>query len=272
MPPDDALRAVVGPPFELGLPLIGVPGDQLWAVIDRYRVHYEGGGLFDCTVYDGIAEMLDALAAAGMVLSLATAKPEETAVRILEHFGLADRFAVLAGATYEPGRRTKDEVITHALRELGIEPGAHVVMVGDRDHDVHGAAVHGIDTIGVLWGYGGAAELTAAGAWTLADTPADVVRAGDGTGRRSRRVTLRVCVTTQVPEDLCGDTDDRIASAVSHGDRARHLPSAAALPPGAAGDHRADVGRPLHAARCCASRWTPRRGPPPGPARPSRRR
>ena len=89
--------------------------------------------------------MLDALAAAGMVLSLATAKPEETAVRILEHFGLADRFAVLAGATYEPGRRTKDEVITHALRELGIEPGAHVVMVGDRDHDVHGAAVHGID-------------------------------------------------------------------------------------------------------------------------------
>ena len=110
-----------------------------------------------------------------MVLSLATAKPEETAVRILEHFGLADRFAVLAGATYEPGRRTKDEVITHALHELGIEPGAHVVMVGDRDHDVHGAAVHGIDTIGVLWGYGGAAELTAAGAWSLAATPADVV-------------------------------------------------------------------------------------------------
>ena len=175
VPPDEALRAVVGPPFELGLPLVGVPGDQLWAVIDRYRVHYEGGGLYDCAVYDGIPEMLDALAEAGMVLSLATAKPEETAVRIIEHFGLADHFAVLAGATYEPGRRTKDEVIGHALHELGIEPGAHVVMVGDRDHDVHGAAVHGIDTIGVLWGYGGVAELTAAGAWRLAATPNDIV-------------------------------------------------------------------------------------------------
>jgi phosphoglycolate phosphatase len=192
VPPDEALRSVVGPPFELGLPLIGVPGEQLWAVIARYRVHYEAGGLFDCTVYDGIPAMLDALAAAGMVLSLATAKPEETAVRVLEHFGLADRFAVLAGATHEPGRRMKDEVITHALRQLGTEPGAHVVMIGDRDHDVHGAAVHGIDTIGVLWGYGDAAELTGAGAWALADSPADVVD-----------------LLTQTPDALCHNSSPR---------------------------------------------------------------
>ena len=175
VPPDDVLRSVVGPPFELGLPLIGVPGDRLWDVIDRYRVHYEGGGLFECSLYDGVVAMLDALCAIGLTLSLATAKPEPTAVRIVEHFELADRFTVLAGATFGPGRRTKDEVITHALARLGIGPGPHVVMIGDRDHDVHGAAVHGIDCIGVLWGYGGASELTAAGAWALAETPADVV-------------------------------------------------------------------------------------------------
>ena len=175
IPSDEALRAVVGPPFELGLPLVGVPGDRLWAVIDRYRVHYEAGGLFECELYDGVVEMLDDLLAAGITLSLATAKPEDTAVRIIEHFGLTDRFAVLAGATYEPGRRTKDEVITHALRELAIDPGPHVVMLGDRDHDVHGAKVHGIDCIGALWGYGGATELSRAGAMALAATPADVV-------------------------------------------------------------------------------------------------
>ena len=124
IPSDEVLRAVVGPPFELGLPLVGVPGDRLWAVIDRYRVHYEAGGLFECELYDGVVEMLDDLRAAGITLSLATAKPEETAVRIVEHFGLTDRFAVLAGATYEPGRRTKDEVITHALRELEHRPRA----------------------------------------------------------------------------------------------------------------------------------------------------
>jgi phosphoglycolate phosphatase len=184
VPSDDALRSVVGPPFELGLPLVGVPGDKLWAVIDRYREYYEAGGLFQCELYDGVVAMLDDLRTAGLVLAVATAKPEPSAVRILDHFGLADRFRVLAGATFEPGRRTKDEVITHALHELGIHAGPHVVMVGDRDHDVHGAAVHGIDCIGALWGYGGADELTRAGATALAASPADVVDLVTATGAR----------------------------------------------------------------------------------------
>ncbi|MET0146217.1 MAG: HAD hydrolase-like protein [Ilumatobacteraceae bacterium] len=175
VPPDDVLRSVVGPPFELGLPLIGVPGDALWAVIDRYRTHYEAGGLFDCSLYDGVEAMLDDLLAAGCTLALATAKPEPTAVRIIEHFDLTERFRVLAGATFEPGRRTKDEVITHALHELGIPAGPHVVMVGDRDHDVHGAQVHRIDCVGVRWGYASPGELERAGAIAIAETPADVV-------------------------------------------------------------------------------------------------
>ena len=177
IPPDDELRAVVGPPFELGLPQIGVPADRLWAVIDRYRVHYEGGGLFQCSLYDGVVEMLDALRAAGVVVSLATAKPEESAVRIIEHFGLTDRFTVLAGATYEPGRRTKAAVIAHALHRLGIEPTPSVVMIGDHGHDVEGALANGISCIGVLWGYGTREELVAAGATELAASPADVVAA-----------------------------------------------------------------------------------------------
>ena len=188
VPPDDVLRQAIGPPFELGLPLIGVPGDRLWAVIERYRERYEDGGLFETSLYAGVVEMLDELRAHGLVLAIATAKPELTARRVVEHLQLADRFAVLAGATFEPGRRTKAEVIAHALHELGIEAGPHVVMVGDRDHDVHGAQVHGIDSIGVLWGYGSEAELTMAGATAVATTPADVVAllTGRMTAGRSR--------------------------------------------------------------------------------------
>ena len=96
-------------------------------------------------------------------------------MRIVEHFGLTDRFAVLAGATYEPGRRTKDEVITHALRELGID-ARPARRDGRRPRPRRPRRpVHGIDCIGVLWGYGGDAELTGAGALALAATPADVV-------------------------------------------------------------------------------------------------
>ena len=103
-------------------PLIGVPGDRLWAVIDRYRVHYEGGGLFENALYDGVVTMLDALAAAGLALSLATAKPEPTAVRIVEHFGLADRFTVARRGDVR-ARAAHQGRGDHALARLGIDRG-----------------------------------------------------------------------------------------------------------------------------------------------------
>lgn len=174
--PDAAvLRETIGPPFEIGLPAIGVPPDRLALVVDHYRDHYEVASLFDSRLYDGVVDMIDELAGRELVLLLATAKPEVSARRILEHFGLADRFTVIAGATYEPGRRTKAEVIGHAMDVAGVEPGPHIVMVGDRDHDVLGAHAHGIDAIGVTWGYGTRDELLAAGAMALAETPAELV-------------------------------------------------------------------------------------------------
>ena len=175
VPSEEELQAVVGPPFEHVLPLLGVPGDRVWAVIDRYRERYDHIGVYETSAYDGVEEMLDELVAAGLVLALATSKPEVTARRVIEHFGWTDRFAVVAGATYEPGRRTKAEVIAHALHGLGIEPGPHVVMVGDREHDVLGARAHGLTCIGVAWGYAIDGELAAAGVSASGDTPADVV-------------------------------------------------------------------------------------------------
>ena len=84
-----------------------------------------------------------------------------------------------AGATLTSERRTKAQVIDHALRELEIHAdpdlGDHVIMIGDRDHDVHGAMHHGITCIGVTWGYGSIEELLTAGAVALADSPAEVV-------------------------------------------------------------------------------------------------
>jgi phosphoglycolate phosphatase len=174
--PDEAqVRSVIGPPFELGLPSIGIPDDGLWRVINRYRERYETIGLFENTLYDGVIEMLDALAAAGLSLSIATAKPERTALRILEHFGLSDRFEVIVGATLTQERRAKAQVITHTLSLLGIEGGDHVIMVGDRDHDVLGAMHNAMACIGVLWGYGTPEELLKAGAVALAEHPGEVV-------------------------------------------------------------------------------------------------
>ncbi len=179
VPTEAQVRSVIGPPFEIGLPTIGIPDDALERVVNRYRERYASIGAYENTLYDGIIEMLTALDAADLVLSVATAKPEVTAHPILDHFDISQWFTVRAGATLTTDRRTKAEVIDFALRELGIhgdpELGDHVIMIGDRDHDVHGALHHGIPCIGVTWGYGSPEELLTAGAVALAEHPRDVV-------------------------------------------------------------------------------------------------
>lgn len=178
IPTEAEVRSVIGPPFEIGLPSIGIPDDALERVIDRYRERYTTIGAYENTMYDGIIEMLDELAGIGLSLSIATAKPEQTAHPILDYFGISGRFDARAGASLTSDRRTKAQVIDHALRTLEIHAdpdlGDHVIMIGDRNHDVHGAMHHGIACIGVTWGYGSIEELLKAGAVALADSPADV--------------------------------------------------------------------------------------------------
>jgi phosphoglycolate phosphatase len=189
-PTDEQIRQVIGPPFEISFPTLGIPVDDIERVVLAYRDRYEDIGLFENTVYPGVAEMLEELASAGHTLSIATAKPEPTARRIIEYFGFAGYFAVQAGATVEvgTGRRTKAEVITHALISLRLGPAdlRRVVMVGDRDHDVEGASHNGIDCIGVTWGFGSVDELDGAGAAMTVDTPGEVAAAVAATYRSVR--------------------------------------------------------------------------------------
>jgi phosphoglycolate phosphatase len=187
-PTDEQVRAVIGPPFELSFPTLGVPHDDIERVVEAYRVRYEDVGLFENEVYPGVAEMLEELVESGYTLSLATAKPQPTAIRIVEHFGFSHHFALQAGATVAvgSGRRTKADVIAYALGELGLagdRDGHHVVMIGDRDHDVEGARSNGVDCIGVTWGFGSPDELSDAGACALVASPAEVAAAVAATYR-----------------------------------------------------------------------------------------
>ncbi len=176
-PTDDAVRSIIGPPFEVSFPILGVPVQEMAPVVAKYRERYNDIGLFENELYDGVPEMLDALRDDGLALALATAKPEAIAHRITAHFGLSAHFVFEAGAStvLSDDRRTKADVITYGLGELGISAGDHVVMLGDRDHDVEGALANGIDCVGVSWGFGSTDELLGAGARVVVDDPADVL-------------------------------------------------------------------------------------------------
>lgn len=154
VPGGELAGRIVGPPMHqtlLGMGL-GACADE---AIAAYRADYTTRGWAMNSLFEGIPQLLADLRAAGVRLAVATSKAEPTALRILEHFGLAGQFDVIAGATVDGSRSSKADVLGHALDQLQPLP-ERVVMVGDRAHDVEGAAEHGIDTVVVGWGYGAA--------------------------------------------------------------------------------------------------------------------
>lgn len=152
VPDGDLAALVVGPPMHHTLSGLGL-GDRVADAVAAYRADYTSRGWAMNTVFDGVEEVLADLRGAGVRLAVATSKAEPTARRILEHFGIAGQFEVIAGASMDGSRSAKADVVAHALAQLEPLP-ERVVMVGDRCHDIEGAAAHGIATVMVGWGYG----------------------------------------------------------------------------------------------------------------------
>ena len=152
VPDGDLAERVVGPPMHHTLASMGL-GERADEAISAYRADYTSRGWAMNSVYDGIPPLLADLRAARIRLAVATSKAEPVARRILDHFGLTDHFDVIAGASIDGTRASKADVVAYALSQLGTLP-ERVLMVGDRAHDVEGAAAHGIATVVVGWGYG----------------------------------------------------------------------------------------------------------------------
>ena len=161
IPTPAELVAYVGPPIlDSFRDLAGFTPEQSQQALEIYRGKYLATGVFDASVYPGLAGVLKAIHASGIPLSLATSKPETPATLILEHYDLLKYFDVITGASDDEKRSAKADVVEEALTRLRAF-GADVsrpVMVGDRSHDVHGAAAHDVPTIFVRWGYGSPAE------------------------------------------------------------------------------------------------------------------
>ena len=172
VPPPAELLAYVGPPIlESFQERAGMSIGEAAEALAIYRPRYLEIGALDSTVFPGVGDVLRAVHAAGIPLSLATSKPEAPATLMLSHFGLLDEFDIITGASVDEVRSSKADVVAEALDRL-LAFGADLsrpVLVGDRKHDIEGAAANDVPTIFVGWGYGSAAEQ--AGAIAVARTP-----------------------------------------------------------------------------------------------------
>ena len=175
VPPRETLLHFIGPPL--------LDSFQRWCSLSpetaregvrKYREYFEKSGMFENSVYPGIPELLRRLKSGGRRLVIATGKPEPYARQIAEHFGIADMFEHICGATMDQARTGKADVIRYALDRCGGVHPAAALMIGDRENDVAGARHCGLDCVGVLYGYGSRTELEEAGAAYIARDVAEL--------------------------------------------------------------------------------------------------
>lgn len=163
-PERKALKPFIGPPLYASyMEFFGMDEQTACEAVEHYREYYRPKGVLECSLYDGITELLKSLKNAGKKVYLATSKPEGFAIQILEHFEIKQYFDGIYGSTLDGSRVKKEDVLAYALTESKADTKLSV-MVGDTVFDVAGALQNKIPCIGVSYGYGEKDAIEKAGA------------------------------------------------------------------------------------------------------------
>ncbi|UUX33394.1 HAD hydrolase-like protein [Fundicoccus culcitae] len=170
----DVKRHFIGPPLQHSFEQLDMTASEATQAIGFYREYYSDAGLMELSVYEGIPEVLAHLAQTH-TLYIATSKPETFAQKILLQLDLSQYFTAIYGASLDGVRASKDDVLAYAVGAAGLTDVTASVMIGDRKHDILGAAHLGMDSIGVLYGFGSLDELSAAGATAIVASPSDLL-------------------------------------------------------------------------------------------------
>ena len=155
----------IGPPLKDSfMNFYGFNEEDALKAITFYREYFSVTGLYENVVYENFEDILISLKEQNKSLIIATSKPTVFAEKILEHFNLKKYFDFIAGSNLDNTRTKKADVISYALEQQGLTEASEMIMIGDREHDVIGAKALGIESIGVLHGYGSYEELSNSGA------------------------------------------------------------------------------------------------------------
>lgn len=141
---------------------------RLEAALDFYWERYREDGVFEHELYPGVFHLLHRLKRQGHRIYVVSAKPSLFARRIAYQFDLNLIFDDIFGSSLKGRWQPKTEVLAGLAERGTIHPGG--VFIGDRGVDMIAAHDHGLEAIGVGWGYGSHEELQQAGADRLFDT------------------------------------------------------------------------------------------------------
>lgn len=167
------IRRIVGLSLPQAIRQLAPEADaaQQAALVDAYKQAFRAAradGSLHEPLFDGIADLLRRLHAAGWTLGVATGKSDRGLASTLSVNNLATLFGPLHTADRHPSK-PHPSMIEAAMADAGATP-QQTVMIGDTVYDMQMARTAGTRAIGVAWGYHEPEELLAAGAEAVAET------------------------------------------------------------------------------------------------------
>lgn len=172
----DLGKIFCGPPLKESFKKLGICDEQINKAISFYRQYQSENIIGTNEVYSGINEVLEELKRKGKVLIIATAKYEETTIKILKHLNIYKYFDFVYGVTEKSERTTKKEILSYALNHLENMQIEECIMIGDRSSDIIAGKSNHMDTIGVLYGMDDKEMLKKAGATFLVNQPKEMMK------------------------------------------------------------------------------------------------
>lgn len=154
------LKKFIGPPIHYSYTTFyGVSEEDVGEYIKKYRERYREKGIYECYVYDGMRETIETLRSNGIKIGIASSKPVSLIYDVADHLGITELFDEITGVTVDDSNHSgKTFLLLECMEKLGAEDKSRVLMVGDRKFDLDGAAGAGVDSCGVLFGYGSEEE------------------------------------------------------------------------------------------------------------------
>ena len=173
----DQVLGMIGTPLsEIFAALLGSTDvATLDAAVAAYRVRFNDIGIFENTLFPGIAGALTEFRQRGHALRIVTAKPAVSAQRVIDHFDIARFFDAVHGPDLGDRSCRKADLVAAALQRTS-RASDRAAMIGDRAEDVLAARAHRIPAVAVGWGYGSRKEIADARPDYLAETVDDLVQ------------------------------------------------------------------------------------------------
>ncbi|MDD6527638.1 MAG: HAD hydrolase-like protein [Oscillospiraceae bacterium] len=171
------LKKFIGPPIHYSfVTFYGVKEEDVGKYIEKYRERYRKIGIYECCLYDGMLDTLKKLKENGVKIGIASSKPVSLIYDVMNYLKITELFDAVVGTQFDDSNHSgKKDLVLQSMAELGADDKSRVLMVGDRYFDIDGAAGAGVDSCGVLFGYGNEQEFMEHGATYIVATAQEIV-------------------------------------------------------------------------------------------------